>query len=66
MRRKTEDELRCRALGTKNEKNLASGQLPSYLELTKCSLPSGGMVNAGSPSRKKAMSLPGSGLIDAK
>ena len=66
MRRKTEDELRFQGLGTKNEKNLGSGQLPSYLELNQCNLPSQGMVNAGDPSRKKAISLPKSNFLDTK
>ena len=33
MRRKTVNEVRFQALGTKNEKNMASGQLPTYLEM---------------------------------
>ena len=65
MRRKTVDELRRQALGSKNEKNFGSGQLPAYLEVAKCSLPAHTAV-VTTPDRKKALSMPKSGLMDKK
>ena len=65
MRRKTVDEFRRQALGSKNEKNFGSGQLPAYLDVAKCSLPAHTAVQ-NTPDRKKALALPKSGLFDKK
>ena len=65
MRRKTVDEVRRQALGSKNEKNFGSGQLPAYLEVAKCSLPAHTAVQT-TPERKKALGLPNAGLFDRK
>ena len=63
MRRKTVDENRFQALGTKNEKNLGSGQLPTYMDIDTCSLPKKSVVGEASV-RKKAASLPKTILND--
>ena len=40
MRRKTQAELLHQGIGSKNEKNFGSGQMPTNFDLKRCSLPS--------------------------
>ena len=53
MRRKTVDELRFQALGTKNEKNLCSGQMPTYFDQANCQIPSGARIATSIVQKKK-------------
>lgn len=64
MRRKTVGELRFQALGSKNEKNLGSGQLPTYLDSNmNCSIPAVSRVTNANVN-KKQLSLPQSTMKD--
>ena len=65
MRRKTQQELKNQGLGTKNEKNLNSGQLPAYFEMKRCSLPDHGTINF-TQSRKQALDEPMRARIERK
>ena len=52
-------------LGSKNEKNLASGQLPDYMEVKRCSLPGDGRPSFN-PTRKMQLDEPMRAIMERK